>query len=105
MKKVLIFNKWKLQYIYLEKGECFCDKCSGIGASVKIIKSSCCVGPTKLMTKILTKCSRCSGNGKLDWISKITNYNNEKIETKIIRKFSNDINEPKEKLLISSKED
>jgi DnaJ-class molecular chaperone len=74
-EKEVRFNRFKNELIRLQEGEQFCKKCSGKGVvpnKNKIYYSS--VFP-KL--KYLT-CSECLGDGKIDWIEKITGKENGK---------------------------
>jgi DnaJ-class molecular chaperone len=62
-----VFNKYKNRFITLEEGEEFCEKCKGKGITVVKLKAL----NMTLFRKPLT-CSECLGDGKIDWIEKVT---------------------------------
>lgn len=53
------YNYWKNEVdVELFPGEEICPKCDGSGIKLKL-------------SEFLSKCPKCMGNGKLDWISKL----------------------------------
>ena len=62
------FNKYKNKLIYLKEGEDFCKKCKGKGM-VTIKGKFRFIFSTKYHT---LKCNVCLGDGKIDWIEKVT---------------------------------
>ena len=53
------YNAYKKQVINLKEGEEFCRKCNGKGR-------------VPVRDNIMLTCSLCNGDGKYDWIEKIT---------------------------------
>lgn len=64
------FNKWTRRYTFLRKGEIYCNNCQGHGAFETI-------SPIKHEPHYehveLKGCGKCEGEGKLDWVSCLTN--------------------------------
>jgi DnaJ-class molecular chaperone len=57
------YNWFKRTLIFLKDGEQFCDKCGGWGVVSR-------TNPNKKVTRLT--CSKCLGEGKLDWVEKVT---------------------------------
>jgi len=54
-----VYNTNLRKYIFLSEGETICKKCNGKGR-------------VPLRVGITLECSECLGEGKIDWIEKIT---------------------------------
>jgi len=63
------FNKYKKRLITLRDGEQFCKKCDGKG----IVSNRLTIHDrsTFVAAKYLI-CSECLGDGKIDWVEKVT---------------------------------
>lgn len=59
------YNSYLRNYITLNEGEKFCDKCKGKGKVQKGVRN---LGKTGLM---LLVCSECLGDGKIDWVEEV----------------------------------
>ena len=59
------YNSFLKNYIILQEGEQFCPKCKGKG--LVRIKNATSIG-----AKFSLKCDKCLGDGKIDWIEKVT---------------------------------
>jgi len=64
-----IFNKYKNKLVSLGEGEEFCKKCKGKGMVSIKGKFHNPFSSTKYHT---LRCSVCLGDGKIDWIEKVT---------------------------------
>ena len=60
------YNKYKKCLISLEEGEEFCTKCKGEGIIVRKRRSGLFRNSVRLC------CSKCNGDGKVDWVEKAT---------------------------------
>lgn len=61
------YNKHLKCLITLEEGEEFCKECNGIG----LISKKRNMSNIKMKTHYLI-CKKCMGDGKVDWIEKVT---------------------------------
>ena len=64
--KEKIYNKVLKKYITIDNGEECCPKCKGKGCVRKYKKT------TYYEFNPLLACDKCLGNGKIDWVEKIT---------------------------------
>lgn len=61
-----VFNQHKHRLITLREGEEFCEKCRGEG--VVVLRGNL----LSLFAKKYLTCSGCQGDGKIDWIERVT---------------------------------
>lgn len=63
------FNKFKKRLISLCSGEKFCRKCNGEGVVSNRSKN---FRPLPITAAKYLTCSKCFGDGKLDWVEQVT---------------------------------
>ena len=64
-----VYNKYKRKVIVLSEGEEFCKKCRGRG----VVYAPGKLKNPSFTTKVYPlRCNECLGDGKIDWIEKVT---------------------------------
>jgi len=61
------YNRYSKRFVFLKKGEDFCDKCKGSGLVTRSRSKRNNIHGSTVNTLV---CSKCLGSGKLDWLEK-----------------------------------
>lgn len=74
-----ILNLWKKKYTEIKENEELCSLCKGVGGTYKT--SGYPSGKKKELELLsIKRCKECCGEGKIDWISRLTNNRTLTIE-------------------------
>ena len=81
------YNVWNRHCITLKLNEFLCHECNGRGAELTILGH-----PKDYLEHVkIVMCTKCRGEGKLDWISRVINNYNQSSITYTIEKKSREI--------------